>query len=150
MDVETLCRRLEATMHKEMPISHFMGVGVLAFDRSSLVIAADLEPNINIHGTAFAGSLYSICTLAGWGLVTLAVDSHQLAASVVVASAEVRYMKPVQSPKIVAQASFQGALSDALAKYENTGKARIAVQATIEAGDAQAVAFTGQYVLLAE
>lgn len=150
MDAATLCRRLEATVHQDIPISHFMGVRILAFDRNSLVIAADLEPNINIHGSAFAGSLYSICTLAGWGLVTLAVETHQLTASVVVASGEISYMKPVQSPKIVAQASFKDALPDALEKYKKTGKARIAVQATIEVADTQAVAFVGQYVLLEE
>ncbi len=47
---------LEETLHKEVPLTRQMGVRAEEHDGRELVIKADFEPNINIHGTAFGGS----------------------------------------------------------------------------------------------
>lgn len=147
MNTETFCAQLEATLHKEIPISRFMGIRVLSFERDSLVISADLQPNINIHGTAFAGSLYSICALAGWGLVTLAIATRSVEASVVVASGSIGYLKPVQDEKIIATATFTSDLPAALEQYADTGKAQLSVDSSIKTRTKQAVSFQGAYAL---
>ena len=43
----------------------------IAFESHRLTVEAELAPNVNVHGTAFAGSLYAIAALSGWGLVHL-------------------------------------------------------------------------------
>ena len=61
---------LTALLHREIPISAFMQVRVEHLDGESIRLTAPFEPNRNIHGTGFAGSLYTLCVLTGWGLVS--------------------------------------------------------------------------------
>lgn len=85
---------LQALLHREVPLSAQMGVAAESYDRDTLVLTAELEPNINIHGTAFGGSLYSLAALCGWSLQ----------AEVVVGSARIDYRKPARS-RLVARAA---------------------------------------------
>ena len=59
-------------------------------------LASPLEANVNIHGTAFAGSIYSAAVLAGWAWTEAHVRRHSLPASVVLKSAHVRYKAPLK------------------------------------------------------
>ena len=60
-----------------------------------LHLAAPLAANVNDKGCAFGGSLVSLMTLAGWGLVTLQLRRAGLEADVFVADTEVRYRAPL-------------------------------------------------------
>ena len=62
---------LARTWRTEIPITDAMDLGPVRFDDHGLTVRADLAPNVNVHGTAFAGSLYAIAALSGWGLVHL-------------------------------------------------------------------------------
>ena len=55
-----------------------------------------LEPNINIHGTAFAGSIYAAGMATGWTLMKCWYDANQYEAELVAAEANIKYLKPVQ------------------------------------------------------
>lgn len=61
----------------------------------ALHLAAPLAANVNDKGCAFGGSLVSLMTLAGWGLVTLQLRRAGLDADVFVADTEVRYRAPL-------------------------------------------------------
>lgn len=74
-----------------------MGLRVCADDEAALVLEAPLEPNLNDKGTAFAGSLASAATLAGWATVMQALQGAFPEARVAVTESELRYLKPVQS-----------------------------------------------------
>ena len=52
-------QELTETLHREVPLTREMGISVAAYDGHELRVAADFEPNVNIHGTAFGGSLFS-------------------------------------------------------------------------------------------
>ncbi len=58
-------------------------------------VSAPLPPNVNIHGTGFAGSIYSLAVLTGWALCTHILEQLELDADLVVAKAEIRYRAPV-------------------------------------------------------
>jgi thioesterase domain-containing protein len=60
-----------------------------------LHLSAPLAANVNDKGCAFGGSLVSLMTLAGWGLVTLQLRRAGLEADVFVADTEVRYRAPL-------------------------------------------------------
>src|SRR5829696_2656815 len=66
-----LARQLEATLHRQIPLTRAMQLRVQDFDGHELRIAAPLGPNVNQHTTAFGGSLAAATTLAGWGMVWL-------------------------------------------------------------------------------
>lgn len=69
-------------------------------EEGSLSLSMPIKGNTNIHGTAFAGSLYSLCVLSAWyNLVchlraTLGDDVLDQA-TVVAKSAEIAYKKPI-------------------------------------------------------
>ena len=83
--MKNLCIELEQTWHEEIPISKAMGIRVADFANDQLVVRAELEPNINVHGTAFAGSLYAIAALCGWGMTWLQLRSRRIDGSIVIA-----------------------------------------------------------------
>ena len=103
--MKNLCIELERTWHEEIPISKAMGIRVADFANDQLVVRAELEPNINVHGTAFAGSLYAIAALCGWGMTWLQLRSRRIDGSIVIADGKIHYDRPVKEP-IVATCRF--------------------------------------------
>jgi len=78
-----------------MPPVAAMGVTVEHYDGACLRLHAPLERNVNDKGCAFGGSLASLMTLAGWGLVTLQAQAAGLEAEVFVADSQVKYRAPL-------------------------------------------------------
>ena len=60
---------LELFLHEMIPLAKAMGVGVEVSDDRALVLTAPKEQNKNSLNTAFGGSLVSLATLAGYGVV---------------------------------------------------------------------------------
>src|ERR1043165_843031 len=60
---------LELFLHEMIPLAKAMGVGVEVSDDRSLVLRAPKEQNKPSLNTAFGGSLVSLATLAGYGVV---------------------------------------------------------------------------------
>ena len=53
------------------------------------------KPAIRIHHTLFAGSLFSLATLTGWGLIWLMLRERHLGGTIILADAHIRYSKPI-------------------------------------------------------
>jgi hypothetical protein len=71
-----LLSQLEHTWHSTIPASEFMQIKPTCFVNNQLVVTAPLGPNLNLHQTMFAGSIYTLMTLTGWGLVTATVSRN--------------------------------------------------------------------------
>jgi len=95
-DLDLLCRELEETWHSEIPISRSMGIRVAEITDEELHVTAGFDANRNLHGTAFAGSLYSVCVLTGWGAAWLALRRSGIGAQIVAQDARIRYLRPVR------------------------------------------------------
>ena len=119
--MKNLCIELERTWHEEIPISKAMGVRVADFANDQLVVRAELEPNINVHGTAFAGSLYAIAALCGWGMTWLQLKSRRIDGSIVIADGRIHYDRPVKEPIVAACLFSIRDQADALARLETDG-----------------------------
>lgn len=81
--------------YRSMPPVAAMDVAIKAYDGTRLCLHAPLDRHVNDKGCAFGGSLGSLMTLAGWGLVTLQVGAAGLDADVFVASSRVDYLAPL-------------------------------------------------------
>ncbi|NVK22888.1 MAG: YiiD C-terminal domain-containing protein [Kangiellaceae bacterium] len=88
-------KQLEQLLHQEIPITQALQIKVEQLDQHSIKVLAPFDANKNIHNTAFAGSIYTTATLAGWSLLTNFLDEHQLQGSVVLAKGEIKYSKPI-------------------------------------------------------
>lgn len=82
---------------QEIPLAVAMEFSIADLDQQGITIHAPLPPNINVHGTGFAGSLYSLSALAAWAYTTNLVDQAGMQADIVMAKAEIRYRRPVKS-----------------------------------------------------
>lgn len=140
---------LRALLHREVPLSGHMGVAAASYDGDTLVLTAELEPNINIHGTAFGGSMYSLAALCGWSLLRLRLEDESLQAEVVVGSARIDYRRPVRS-QLAARAACDTRDFDAFAERVRRGR-RASIEVTVELGSiddrewVEAAVFTGVY-----
>jgi thioesterase domain-containing protein len=138
---------LQRIWHSEIPISAAMDIRIHSYESDVIEVHAALAPNVNVHGTAFAGSLYAIAALTGWGLTWLELRKRGLEGHIVIAEGAIRYVWPVDS-EIVARCRFDPAAhATPFAKLASSGKCRFALECEI--GDGAAV-FSGQYAVRAQ
>lgn len=146
-DLASLCKELELTWHREIPLAAAMRIGVASYDGATLTVRAPLPPNRNVHGTAFAGSLFSTCVLTGWGATWLALRERDLAGMIVVADSNIHYRKAVAGELVCHCTPDPDALHAALTQFAATGRASFDLACAIDQADKRAVIFTGKYVV---
>ena len=146
-DIDSLCRELQETWHREIPVSKSMDIHVSGFSRDRLEIRAALAPNVNVHGTAFAGSLYAIAALCGWGSTWLALKRRGIDGSIVIADARIRYARPVDGVLIAACMFDPEVQAQALQRLVDSGRTRFDLTCHIGEGEAPAATFEGRYAV---
>ncbi|HEV2583448.1 MAG TPA: thioesterase domain-containing protein [Ktedonobacteraceae bacterium] len=142
-----LTQALQRTLHTEIPITRHIGLLVVSYDGSRLALSAPIERNINHKATAFAGSLNSVATLAGWGLIWILLQEAGIEATIVIQDSSSHYRRPIthdftascQKPDEAQVAQFTRMLRE-------KGRARLELQAEIHENDAVAMSFHGRYV----
>ena len=135
-----------------MPPVAAMQVEVEGMRGDALRLTAPLSANVNDKGNAFGGSLTSLMTVAGWGLVTLKLRLAGLKAEVYVADSQIRDLAPLYDD-LVAEAVFaEGQAWDLFVDtLVQRGRARIQVDARVllpEGG--LATTLSGRYVAIAK
>jgi thioesterase domain-containing protein len=145
-----LTAELQATWHRDIPPAAAMAIEVVAYDGRTLTVRAPLAANRNVHGTAFAGSLFSVCVLTGWGATWLALRERGLTGSIVVADSQIRYRKAVSGDLVCHCTTESQSLDAAFAGFTESGRASLPLTCTIDAGDRLAVAFEGTYIIHAK
>lgn len=115
-----------------MPPVAALGLRVAHADGARIRLQAPLSRNANDKGCAFGGSLTSLMTLAGWGLVTLRVAEAGLSAEVYVADSEIRYRAPLYDDLDATAELAEGESWEAfLHTLRARGRARLAVRASV-------------------
>lgn len=123
--------RLEQTIRAAIPLSEAMQFCIEGLDQNRIEVTAPLEPNINIHGTGFAGSIYSVAVLTGWALCTHLLSEFKIDADLVVARAEIAYRAPVKSA-LRCRCSATDEERDAfIADTRTTGKGKMVLQIVV-------------------
>jgi thioesterase domain-containing protein len=131
---------LEQRIRKGIPITAQMAFRVRELAADSITVVGGGAENVNVHGTAFAGSLYAITTLALWGLVHARLPE---AASLVLAEGSIRYRKPVLGD-IVAQCAIPGeAMDDFLTRLQARGRAVLNASVQVAGQDGIAAEYHG-------
>ena len=125
---------------------------VAAYDGHRLRMTAPLAPNVNDKGSAFGGSMTSLMTFAGWGLVTLQLQQAGMRADVFVADSTVRYLKPLYAElRAEAVLAPEQSWELFLATLVQRGRARIHLQARMIGTEGEVMAdLAGRYVAIAK
>lgn len=141
------CKQLADTWQRTIPLSQYMQLGIDSFDGNALCCEAPLAPNINLHQTMFAGSIYALATLTGWGMLYLQLQALGLQGDQVLADASIKYLRPVaQLPS--ATCALQHCIGD-LSTLAQGRKAVQQIRVNIYSGDLLAAEFSGRYAVLA-
>ena len=142
------CAELQQLWQEKMPISDSMGIRVNQFTGYRFEVSAKLNPNVNPHDSMFAGSVFSMATLAGWGMVWLLIKERHLNASIVLADGHIRYRRPiVERPRAVVSLD---SLSGDLDRLANGRKARVKLEVGLYSGEDCAGVYTATFVLMPE
>ena len=135
-----------------MPPVAAMQVDVEGMRGDALRLTAPLSANVNDKGNAFGGSLTSLMTVAGWGLVTLKLRLAGLRAEVYVADSQIRYLAPLYGDLVAEAVLAEGQAWDLFVDtLVQRGRARIQVDARVllpEGG--LATTLSGRYVAIAK
>ena len=131
-------KSLEKAIRQGIPISAQMGFKVKELHPQQIMVTGGAEQNINVHQTAFAGSLYSICTLAAWGLVYSKLPAG---ACLVMEKASIEYLRPVKGEIIASAYLSTESAHSMLEELQRNQKARLKLSVSVDCNEKRAVDF---------
>ena len=137
---------LQNTWHNTIPLSKAMNIQIAHFDEEKLISHCDGSFNKNLHNTMFAGSIYTLATLSGWGWVYLQLQRLQYKGDIVLAKADINYHAPITGFGY-AKVSVDSVSGD-FNRLKLGKNAHINLTAHLYNGDNVAATFTGSYVVL--
>ena len=141
------CEALQKTWHEQIPITEAMGIRIYQYTGRTFELRAPLARNINVHHTMFTGSIYTLATLAGWGMIQLHMQEEDLEGAIVLADASIDYQSPIhEEPRAVATLSDMEGDFTPLKSGKN---AHLTLTIAIYDNDEFAAFFTGHYVVKA-
>ena len=140
------CKELQQTWSETIPITEHMGIRLYQYTGKTLETRASLNKNINIHGTMFAGSIFSLATLTGWGMIFLQLKEKHLSGDIVLGDGDIHYHKPItMKPRALCHIE---SISGKLTNLEKGKKARLTLQVDILDGDQPVAEFKGVFWIL--
>ncbi len=147
--------QFQKRINQQIPLTRALGLQLLEWDGSALLLSAPLVPNSNHQNTGFGGSLYCAGVTAAWCVTELALADMQLDGTVVVQTGSIDYKAPVESDFFTVCRLPGGEVPDHFRKsLARHGRARLELSAEIYCGTPlleprqQPVAiFTGRFVV---
>jgi thioesterase domain-containing protein len=122
--------------YRSMPPVAALGLSIAGYDGQRLRLSAPLALHVNDKGCAFGGSLGSLLTLAGWGLLQLRLEAAGIDADIFVADSRLRFRAPLYAD-LVAEAALAdpGDWDRFLRALRERGRGRIRVHAVVPLPD---------------
>lgn len=124
-------QELQQTIHTTIPISQHMGFTIVSLAEQQIEVSAPLPNNINIHGTAFAGSIYTVATLTAWALVYSILQQAGSDAELVLGTAHIKYRAAIKTGLNCQTRISTTDCANFLQKLDQSGRSRIKVSVNI-------------------
>lgn len=124
-----------------------MGISVAEFTPSRVRLSAKLEPNRNHKSTAFGGSINSLMTLCGWGMMYISIKEIDPDAHIVIQKSKMNYLMPIDE-----DFTAECTLTDESVKrkfietYSKHKKGRLKLKVTCSKQDTLLAEYEGDYV----
>lgn len=133
---------LQAKINRTIPLSEAMGYRITELDDNHIVVVAPLAPNINIHGTGFAGSIYALGILTVWGLCAHLIERAGIDADLVVVQAGIRYRTPIRGEILCRCEILDEAAAAFVEGLAKQGRSRIVLEVAVGDGPAARIEAT--------
>jgi len=131
---------LEQRIRHGIPVAAQMDFRVSELAADSIAVVGGGAENVNVHGTAFAGSLYAVATLALWGLVHARLPGN---AALVLAEGSIKYRKPVVGDIHARCAVPPAEMAAFLERLQERGRAVLVAKVEIPGADGIAAEYQG-------
>jgi thioesterase domain-containing protein len=142
---ETALHQAEEYLHQQIPITRAMGVRVVTHGEKEFALEAPVAQNSNHLQTAFGGSINAVATLAAYAFLWLELNDQSV--HVVVAESSIRFLRPVRMMiRAVCQRPDPDEWRVFRTKFEDAGKARIALRVHVTEEEQTAAEFEGSFV----
>ena len=90
-------QKYQSLVNKTIPISQYMHWTINKLTNIEISSTTLLAPNINVHGTGFAGSVYAAAMATGWTLLKHWYDEQKFETTLLAAEANIKYISPVNT-----------------------------------------------------
>ncbi len=140
-------QQLVEYLTNHIPLTRHIQIEAGELTSAWLELKAPLEPNWNDKNTGFGGTLATLCTLAGWCVVSKLCQEQALDIDISVTESQIQYHSPVTSDPIAARASFPEEAERALfiETLKAEGKSAISISVAIWVEGREAVTFNSRY-----
>jgi len=119
-------KSFEAECRDDIPLLTAMQLSFIDYKNLTLTVEAPLAPNINNKGTAFGGSIASICLFSGWAVSTLAfTDNKVLNTEIVVYKNAMTFERPARGQLTVEAHIKPDDFDECLAQLKTGENARV-------------------------
>ncbi len=142
-DNSIACKNIQNKIRETIPQSDSMEFSITELTSDSIVVTAPLSKNYNIHGTGFAGSIYSLGILTGWALCYHTMEEFDMIGDLVVGKAEIRYNSPITEDIVCTTAFKSEQLTAFQDDFNKNGKS--VTELSISIGDSQNAILKAHY-----
>ena len=142
--------RFEAECRRDIPLLTAMELSLTGYRDLALTLEAPLAPNINNKGTAFGGSIASICLFGGWAVSTLAFADHGIDnTEIVVYRNEMIFERPARGHLVVRARIDAREFDELLGNLRGGSDARLRFDVHVDVfhDDDLCASMTGVYVV---
>ena len=142
--------QFEAECRLDIPLLDAMQLSFVSFEDLTFTMEAPLAPNINNKGTAFGGSIASICLFGGWAVATLAFAENGINnTEIVVYRNEMTFERPARGLLRVNARMDPEEFEACLAKLQagDTGRIRFNIYVDLYHDDIRCARMEGLYVV---
>lgn len=116
--------------------------------KNGIELCAPFENNRNDKGTAFAGSIASMLTLAGWSLLTLQLKEQNLEPDIMVVASEIKYARPAKQDLRATVEISQPELERIQSELKTRQRSRARLSITLHSGETTCATATADYALI--
>ncbi|MDJ0748150.1 MAG: YiiD C-terminal domain-containing protein [Woeseiaceae bacterium] len=142
--------RFEADCRRDIPLLTAMQLAFVRYGELTLTMEAPLAPNINNKGTAFGGSIASICLFGGWAVSTLGFMEKGVSnTEIVVYRNDMTFERPARGLLNVEARVAPAEFETVLARLEQGDTRRIRFDVDVETfhDDERCATMRGVYVV---
>ncbi len=140
---------LQQQIETQIPLTQALALQLQERQSHTLSLTAPLAPNCNDKGTMFAGSISTLCTLAGWALATLLAEDVGYNADVLAVKNQMHFIAPIQSEAQVVASVTPDSPSQIKKHLDKKQRARCVVTVEVTAAQHTCARFEGSYLVRA-
>jgi thioesterase domain-containing protein len=141
--------QLERYLHESIPLTRALGLKVIIASPERVLLECPLQPNINLHGTAFGGSIVALATLAGWLWIHVYMRERKQAPKLVISESNMQYLNPVQATfSAELRAPDEATINAFTQTFDRRGSARIDLIVSVLSDGEEVGLFKGTYAAL--